>query len=254
MSPQTIQVKNYIDRGIQTEVQDLPFEQASGPTLAETDSAYSSNTHSLATLAEPSVALHLSPTPSPFASCHTSRRPQLPYSRPTESHVLAKRVVSLPERSFDDMGAVHDVAGMRVVSLPEPMKCLPQSTDNASYLNSFGTSADTSCVSSRSNSGDRELYAYPELDIPRTPTPPSSPDSVLIIDNDVHLPNLFLYQPGHSHKNTVTEDDGGAHQIYFYFLHQGIIIVGWITWASSPPRPIPALHGPSSLPYARCPS
>ncbi|KAJ2922729.1 hypothetical protein H1R20_g14369, partial [Candolleomyces eurysporus] len=28
----------------------------------------------------------------------------------------------------------------------------------------------------------------------------------------------------------------------------------WITWASSPPKPIPALHGPLSLPYARCPS
>lgn len=29
---------------------------------------------------------------------------------------------------------------------------------------------------------------------------------------------------------------------------------GWVTTSSSPPRPIPALHGPSSLPYARCPS
>ncbi|KAJ2916758.1 hypothetical protein MD484_g3619, partial [Candolleomyces efflorescens] len=28
----------------------------------------------------------------------------------------------------------------------------------------------------------------------------------------------------------------------------------WVTWASSPPKPIPALHGPLSLPYARCPS
>lgn len=32
------------------------------------------------------------------------------------------------------------------------------------------------------------------------------------------------------------------------------ISLGWITWAKSPPRPIPALHGPLSLPYARCPS
>ncbi|KAI0358437.1 hypothetical protein OH77DRAFT_1181878 [Trametes cingulata] len=28
----------------------------------------------------------------------------------------------------------------------------------------------------------------------------------------------------------------------------------WLTWSESPPRPIPALHGPLSLPYARCPS
>lgn len=34
-----------------------------------------------------------------------------------------------------------------------------------------------------------------------------------------------------------------------HFFH-----AGWTTWASSPPRPIPALHGPLSLPYARCPS
>ncbi|KAG8213737.1 hypothetical protein J3R82DRAFT_10442 [Butyriboletus roseoflavus] len=32
------------------------------------------------------------------------------------------------------------------------------------------------------------------------------------------------------------------------------IVPDWITWANSPPRPIPALHGPLSLPYARCPS
>ncbi|KAG8881488.1 hypothetical protein FRB97_009542 [Tulasnella sp. 331] len=29
---------------------------------------------------------------------------------------------------------------------------------------------------------------------------------------------------------------------------------GWVIGQVSPPRPIPALHGPSSLPYARCPS
>ncbi|GJJ06345.1 hypothetical protein Clacol_000536 [Clathrus columnatus] len=28
----------------------------------------------------------------------------------------------------------------------------------------------------------------------------------------------------------------------------------WLTWTTAPPRPIPALHGPASLPYARCPS
>ncbi|TFK20975.1 hypothetical protein FA15DRAFT_759037 [Coprinopsis marcescibilis] len=28
----------------------------------------------------------------------------------------------------------------------------------------------------------------------------------------------------------------------------------WSFWANSPPKPIPALHGPLSLPYARCPS
>ncbi|KAF7376327.1 hypothetical protein MSAN_00048200 [Mycena sanguinolenta] len=70
--------------------------------------------------------------------------------------------------------------------------------------------------------------------MPHTPSPPSSPDSVMIIGNDMQVPISFLRQKAESNR---VYDDGG-----------------WISWASSPPKPIPALHGPSSLPYARCPS
>jgi hypothetical protein len=227
MPPETMHAKNYIDQAIQTEVQDSLFEPVLGQThtlnhtgieleKGDSDSAY---THSLATLAEPTATLHLlSSTPSAPASLRTPKRSQLLYSRPTESHVLAKRMVSLPEFPFEvpcDSRAAHDAAGMRIVSLPEAMIWSPQSTDKASYLDSFGTSVDTSHTSSGNDLGHRKLLAYSKLDIPRTPSPPSSPESVLIIDNDIHIPNLFLY--GHSHKNMVTEDDGGKYPRCLYF-------------------------------------
>jgi hypothetical protein len=218
MPPETMHAKNYVDQAIQTEVQDSLFEPVLGQThtsieLEKGDSAY---THSLA---EPSVTLHLlSQSPSASASLRTPKRSQLLYSRPTESHVLAKRMVSLPEFPFEvpcDSRTAHDAAGMRIVSLPKAMIWSPQSIDKASYLDSFGTSADTSHTSSGNDLGHRKLCAYSKLDIPRTPSPPSSPESVLIIDNDIHLPNLFLY--GHSHKNMVTEDDGGTYPRYLCF-------------------------------------
>ncbi|KAJ7925019.1 hypothetical protein B0H13DRAFT_2315081 [Mycena leptocephala] len=71
--------------------------------------------------------------------------------------------------------------------------------------------------------------------MPHTPSPPSSPESVMIIGNDMQVPISFLRQKAKSSR--VYEDESG-----------------WISWASSPPKPIPALHGPLSLPYARCPS
>ncbi|KAK7005708.1 hypothetical protein R3P38DRAFT_2647311 [Favolaschia claudopus] len=73
--------------------------------------------------------------------------------------------------------------------------------------------------------------------MPRTPSPPSSPDSVMIIGNDMQVPVSFLRQKIKVKSSQAYENDGG-----------------WISWANSPPKPIPALHGPLSLPYARCPS
>ncbi|KAF9222583.1 hypothetical protein BS17DRAFT_767780 [Gyrodon lividus] len=88
-----------------------------------------------------------------------------------------------------------------------------------------------------SYSGRRErvrVFREPS-DVPQTPSPPSSPDSLLIIGAGAQFPDGFLrkkYYP----EPLIEEDED------------------WIAWANSPPRPIPALHGPLSLPYARCPS
>ena len=181
---------NYVDQAVQT---DVPA------------GAY---THSLEV-----------PSPSTPASCRPAKHPQLLYSCPIESHLPAKRVVSLPESLFDgscDLPRVaHDAPKIRVVSLPETMPWLPHLTDKNAYLDGFGTSTDTSHTSSGIDSGHHKSRAYSKLDIPRTPSPPSSPESVLIIDNDIHLSSLFLYR--HSHNSTANEDDGGAYPQYLRF-------------------------------------
>ncbi|KAI9463579.1 hypothetical protein BJY52DRAFT_1414793 [Lactarius psammicola] len=79
--------------------------------------------------------------------------------------------------------------------------------------------------------------------IPHTPSPPPSPDSVLIIENNCGLSEAFL-----SNQHPTKASSPGSE------MKMAPTDEGWITWAKSPPRPIPALHGPLSLPYARCPS
>jgi hypothetical protein len=201
----------YVDRAIQTEAQDSLSGLVLGPTISaerpskvETDTAYT-HSPSLTTLSEePSAASASTPH-------RISKRPQLLYNRPVEPHALAKRIVSLPESSSCDRRTVHDVAGIRIVSLPEPIRCSPQSGDSSSYLDTLGTSADPSLASLGSDLGHLKFRSYPR-DVPRTPSPPSSPGSILVIDNEMHLP---LYKQRQSHRNRVTEDDG----VYLKYLH-----------------------------------
>ncbi|KZS98453.1 hypothetical protein SISNIDRAFT_492744 [Sistotremastrum niveocremeum HHB9708] len=78
-----------------------------------------------------------------------------------------------------------------------------------------------------------------------SPSSSSDSDSIEIIGNQPLSPSLLRNQekePGHSQ---VSFSDSPL-------IQSGDD--GWLQWAHSPPRPIPALHGPLSLPYARCPS
>lgn len=104
-------------------------------------------------------------------------------------------------------------------------------------------------------------------------TPPSSPESVLFVEPHVHiagLPKNFMRRRGNSfaangvktfgfHGVDINEDeihvdheDGGSCSVQSS-LTLTCVGTGWTSF-NSPPRPIPALHGPASLPYARCPS
>lgn len=105
------------------------------------------------------------------------------------------------------------------------------------------------------------------------PSPPSSPDSVLFIEH-LHntgqhaLPRNFLRPRGNSlavfeRANYVVEEpapDGKSLVTRVADRRRRVdpdrLLQTAANWPQfeSPPRPIPALHGPSSLPYARCPS
>ncbi|KAF8578705.1 hypothetical protein K439DRAFT_1621105 [Ramaria rubella] len=194
-----------------------------------------------------------------------------PGSRPPPS---CNRTVSLPETLCDEDlrlvlsqlidKSIPEVKQQRVVSMPEPMHLAhcPSTADTGArrglngppqkMIIDAGTDVDTYCEDLHSNSSSpstpRTVVVHSlSSDQFHTPSPPSSScDSVeFTLDDPAHLSGSFLrgstsspiFIPVAINKTAdLLEDEG------------------WLTWANSPPRPIPALHGPSSLPYARCPS
>ncbi|KAH7929854.1 hypothetical protein BV22DRAFT_1109620 [Leucogyrophana mollusca] len=166
-----------------------------------------------------------SPVRATLISRRVPKRKALPYSRPSEANRDEKRVVSMPE-NVPEYARVP--VGTRVVSMPEDLRPAFEPSLESVYSPSTGDSFG-SYLEKRNR-----IHVHPPADVPHTPSPPSSPESVLIIDGDAQLPDAFLRR-----KYSPELDDYDE---------------GWIAWASSPPRPIPALHGPLSLPYARCPS
>ncbi|KAL5523617.1 hypothetical protein ACEPAG_7790 [Sanghuangporus baumii] len=142
-----------------------------------------------------------------------------------------RRVVSLPEQLNPELLsqklAKSLVTCPRNVSMPAVIQHFPQTELAYEGIPSVHVSSSDSY---EDHSGPQS-YAQAD-DFPHTPSFDSSSTSIEIIDDSLHfsVPKTFLQ---------ARERD----------LHKD-----WLTWNNSPPRPIPALHGPSSLPYARCPS
>ncbi|KAF8348335.1 hypothetical protein F5887DRAFT_1071961 [Amanita rubescens] len=160
------------------------------------------------------------------------RYAELPFNRPVDFRSSAKRTVSLPEEYTDNMNPEES---QRVVSMPERSK--PSSPGASDSFSSLDTSTLSMESTTHSFSKPSMLHSHPRphSDLPCTPSPPSSPESIMIIGNNSHVPRTLL-RPKCAYNQEYNENSG------------------WISWANSPPRPIPALHGPLSLPYARCPS
>lgn len=139
----------------------------------------------------------------------TYKQTRLLYSRPPQPNHLNKRVVSMTEILSGVDVNIHDEPQRRIVSLPEHTRhpVLGQATKDSPSVEYYGTSPDTSYRSSRDGSIPRRIRDPPLSDIPQTPSPPSSPDSILIIGNDAHVPVSFLRQKTHSHSSTSSEDD-----------------------------------------------
>jgi len=189
-------------------------------------------------------------------------QPQVLYRQPIRPKISGKRIVSLPETSLDischdKLMVVPGGPSTRVVSLSR----LPDHLRMKSTLDDHETLSDTSILSSGGDSFQQRNHDFTSLATPPTTSPPSSPESILIIGMDPHVPPTFTRHGYHlhTHDSEPHSNDGG---MIFYCLHIRIseshkrhqLFEAWIAWASSPPRPIPALHGPLSLPYARCPS
>ncbi|KAI1794129.1 hypothetical protein LXA43DRAFT_1118557 [Ganoderma leucocontextum] len=158
----------------------------------------------------------------------------IPPNRPTTllDRQPSIRTVSLPEATPKfRMKTVLEKKTARVVSMPI-----------SALLNPLSDGLDAQSIVGDPFVSEDEQHTRVRVrshatDVPHTPSIPSSPDSVVIIANiSNQLSNEFL-------KPRIDEDSS-----------LGSSEEGWITWTRSPPRPIPALHGPLSLPYARCPS
>ncbi|KAJ7702976.1 hypothetical protein B0H17DRAFT_1175834, partial [Mycena rosella] len=247
----TVEKKDYVDRGVQTDlprrlsrpesstskpinprVYDPPAPHTP-PTTLKSSSASHSPTLDLAYSHSPTSGRHSIPVHAagPTRSPPTSRKhPQLPYSRPSQlNSTTTQRVLSLPETSPYVTQLPRETRGVSLSERPRASLSFSDNTIESSV------SAETSFLSDNRSGSSRPRRSFTSSDMPHTPSPPSSPESVMIIGNDMQVPISFLRQKVKASK--VYEDDGG-----------------WISWASSPPKPIPALHGPLSLPYARCPS
>lgn len=139
----------------------------------------------------------------PLVSYKNQKYAGLNTNRPSHSHVVSKRVVSLPDPSAQE--AVTSERNMRIVSMPEFTRF--STLNHRTMLQSSQTNSSFSSDASH-NSVEPPVQRWPlshnkmyPLDIPQTPSPPSSPDSVVIIGNEPHVSGSFL-------RRSCTDDDG----------------------------------------------
>lgn len=261
--------KNYVDRGVQTSSTlwlarsiSSPKTSTSPRTQSSTVLGYSSNaspTHlDTSSFSNIDAAYnHSLPSDSPSPSRSmivTLKRQQTPYSRP-RSQNPTRRVVSLPKDPpiCTNNKPFVETTKRRVVSLPVP---LSPSDSFMEHSSSSDLIEPLFYTGFSAVPGDeyfcRGSVRQPLSDSPHTPSPPSSPESILIIDDNNQLPKTFMRPK--DKKQSFPDDEGILMTDVASTFVPDLNFSGWITWASSPPRPIPALHGPLSLPYARCPS
>lgn len=112
------------------------------------------------------------------------------YGRPSETGLSAnKRVLSLTGISPRGKFGTNMLGDKpRLVSMPERGK----------YANILAKDSllEKQCMDDASSHEQMER-PYP-VDLPQTPTPPSSPDSITIIGNNTHVPGSFLRRPGYT--------------------------------------------------------
>ncbi|KAM5531575.1 hypothetical protein V8D89_014744 [Ganoderma adspersum] len=249
-------VKEYIERGVQTDSVPVKTQPAELPTSYLMDSPSPSQRFDTSSMSPPSPptsarARTTSQDESAYSQCQTDisfdsasstadrsmtttsrafKMEPIPPNRPTAllNRQLAFRTVSLPEATPKfRMKTVLEKKTARVVSMPMSAFRDPLSDglDAQSIVGDPFVSEDEQHTRVRVRSH--------ATDVPHTPSTPSSPDSVVIIANTSNqLSNEFL-KPRIDEESAVEPGEEG-----------------WITWTQSPPRPIPALHGPLSLPGA----
>ena len=213
MSPQ----KHYASCGVQTDPYDFSsvnrshsscepknFQSPAGDSCAVSGSDVPSSESNI-TLANGSLVFESAYNQSPDSQNHDS--PSLPSSRyclgriiyghPSETRLsVKKRVLSLTGVSpTGQFKTTMPGDKPRFVSMPERGKYASILVkDSLLEKQSIDDLDDTS-------NHEQMKRPYP-ADMPQTPSPPSSPESITIIGNNTHIPGSFLRRPGY------TDDDG----------------------------------------------
>lgn len=199
----TVEQKDYVDRGVQTDlprrlsrptdstskainprVYDLPGAPSTPSNTSASRRSSSSPRFDIPYNQSPPSGSHPIPVHAagPTRSPPTSRKhAQLPYSRPSHLNSTTQRVLSLPETS---PYVTHVPRETRGVSLSERPRVSLSFSDNTIESSA---SAETSFLSENRSGSSRARRSFPSSDMPHTPSPPSSPESVMIIGNDMQV-------------------------------------------------------------------
>ena len=133
---------------------------------------------------------------------------RLPPNFPSRvTQVVSQRITSLPETvpSFSVMSQIS--SQQRVVTMPENVRSQRLEKEFVHYLPEYGdTPVDTSNSFSISDGNSSFGRADPTgTDISHSSSSPSSPDSVVIIQNKYHISQAFLHQTNVQTKSKTDE-------------------------------------------------
>ena len=205
-------IKEYVDRAVQTDTDPLPSPYADPAVVlaappvtrrgAQTERhssiSASSPTGTDSAYAVPQCAT--SPMLAPLVSRRLSKRK---HGRCPAGEIANRRIVSMPENNSEIMPQTH---GKRVVSMPDRVR--PVLEPSAELFQSPSTAAGDSFGSYGGRHERVRVFCAPS-DVPQTPSPPSSPESLLIIAAGTQLPDGFLRRK-YSPEPLIEEDEGNS--------------------------------------------
>ncbi|KAJ3507548.1 hypothetical protein NLJ89_g6245 [Agrocybe chaxingu] len=200
--------KQYEDKVVQTNTTVLSLARDTLPSITpESISEHSSGCLSALNFSDPETetentaymhshaqAVKNSDPPTSQSTC-PARKVWIESSRPSAfDTTFSKRVVSLPD-TLDEAAIPRVEKQLRIVSMPE------QRYEHSEPALGIAFSPDDNIGAYEHVCGSNYNRPYPS-DLPQTPSPPSSPDSVMIIGHESHIPNTL-------HRNSCSADEDG---------------------------------------------
>jgi hypothetical protein len=232
-------IKEYVDRAVQTDAVTVPSPYAdpavvlAAPPVArrgpaqEAHSGYNSPAGSDSAHAVPQSPT--SPMLAPLVSRRLSKRK---HPRCPAGDIMDRRIVSMPENTSEIMSHRH---GKRVVSMPDRVR--PVLEPSAELFQSPSTAAADSFGSYGGRHERVRVFRAPS-DVPQTPSPPSSPESLLIIAAGTQFPEGFLRRKS-SPEPLIEEDEGNSHAYMTHRSDPNRSRLDYLGKLSSPPNTRP---------------